>query len=197
MGSDQSSTKQDRRSPTKQQVPAELKTTHNLYSHYRWGKTQINNLIENGIISPMYPPCDSPEGDKVFCSICYCYYQKVNLTGCCNHQICSECLAAIIEPPPAHRACPFCKKEDFPIIPYISSSNGGKNNDGDDPEFLSFQEKQRRGEADVPINMNNNNSAPCSQRAREIAEQFNRNPYDIDVLLSAGIPEEEIIANFT
>lgn len=194
MGSDQSSTKPDRKSGARQQIPAELKTTHNLYAHYRWPKTQIVNLIENGIISPMYPPSDSPEGDKVFCSICYCYYPKVNITGCCNHQICSECLAAIIEPPPAHRVCPFCKKEDFKIIPFISSTNGGRNNDGDDPEYLTFQEKQRRGEADVPIN---SNLPPCSQRAKEIGEQFNRNPYDIDVLLSAGIPEEEIIANFT
>lgn len=194
MGSDQSSTKQDRRPNVKQQVPAEFKMTHNLYAHYRWPKAQIINLIESGIISPMYPPSESPDGDKVFCAICYCFYPKVNLTGCCNHQICSECLAAIIEPPPQHRACPFCKKEDFPIIPFISSSNGGKNNDGDDPEYLTFQEKQRRGEADVPIN---SNTTPCSEKAIAIAQQFNKNPHDIDVLLSAGIPEEEIIANFT
>ncbi|KAK8883211.1 hypothetical protein M9Y10_045862 [Tritrichomonas musculus] len=196
MGSDQSSPKPDRKNSGKQLIPPELKTTHNLYSHYRWSKQQINNLIENGIVSPMYPPSETPDGDKVFCAICYSYYQKVNLTGCCNHQICSECLAAVVDPPPAHRVCPFCKKEDFQIIPFISSTNGGKNNDGDDPEFLDFQEKQRQGLADVHIDPNRNGNQ-CSEKARAIAQQYNLNPFDVDVYLNAGIPEEEIIANLS
>jgi hypothetical protein len=72
------------------------------------------------------------------CLICYHFFPRINETNCCQHAICTECLACIVKPPPEGRACPFCRVEDFALRPNLSSR-----------ELAHFES----GEIDTPVSI--------------------------------------------
>ncbi|KAK8870398.1 hypothetical protein M9Y10_008280 [Tritrichomonas musculus] len=105
---------------------ASNEVVHNIYkrSDYKWNKGQIAANIRNGIVTPIYPILDEDSGArKCFCPICYNYYAKINETTCCEHGICTECLSAIIPPPPQERMCPFCRSKDFKLRTNVDSNH--------------------------------------------------------------------------
>ncbi|OHT10254.1 hypothetical protein TRFO_04261 [Tritrichomonas foetus] len=207
MGGDQSSPKRSQRKRKAHQIPYDQKITHGLYKKYLWSPAQISMLIESGKVSPMFYPKEGEDEHSVYCEICYSFYPVVNKTGCCGHQICSECLEAVIEPPPNKRTCPFCKVDNFAIIPYVTKENGGISGDGDDIEYLKFEERRKQGLEDKHIQpeekppmMNPSyqaNVRECSPKAISIANMFHVNPDTIEELLEAGLTEEDIILQFS
>lgn len=186
MGNDQSTTKKT------SSISNHLKCTHNLYPKYIWSPAQICRLIDQGVVSPMYPPSEECGNNQVFCEICYSFYPVVNKTGCCGHQICSECLAAVVPAPPKPRTCPFCKVTDFKIIPYITINNGGKADVDDDPEFLQYDQRRKNGEEDRPIL----DHPMASPEATRLANELNANVMVIQDFLNAGVSEDEIRSQF-
>ncbi|KAK8893628.1 hypothetical protein M9Y10_022053 [Tritrichomonas musculus] len=97
-------------------------TIHNLYkkNEYKWSPGQIAANIRRGKVTPIYNGTTERERDnRCFCSICYYFYPKINETTCCGQGICTECLAAVASPPPKERCCPFCRKENYSIIPNV------------------------------------------------------------------------------
>lgn len=98
---------------------------HHIYkdSNYKWSQGQIAANIRNHVVTPIYPILDEDGNRKCFCNICYNYYQKINETTCCGHAICTECLAAVISPPPEARVCPLCRAENFKIKIDVDSSH--------------------------------------------------------------------------
>ncbi|OHS98371.1 hypothetical protein TRFO_08968 [Tritrichomonas foetus] len=95
---------------------------HGIYhkEKYRWTEGQIAANIRKGKVTPIYPfSAESQRTSRCFCSICYNYYPSINETTCCQQGICTECLAAIIDPPPKQRMCPYCRSANISIKPNV------------------------------------------------------------------------------
>lgn len=98
---------------------------HHIYkdSNYKWTQGQIAANIRSHVVSPIYPILEEGGSKKCFCNICYNYYQMINETACCGHGICTECLSAVIPPPPATRVCPLCRAENFGLKVNVDYNN--------------------------------------------------------------------------
>jgi hypothetical protein len=94
--------------------------THGIFldAKYHWTPGQIAQNIQQGIVTPTHPPSvDRTPSADCMCLICYHFFPTINEMKCCQHAICTECLACIVKPPPEPRICPFCKVENFTISP--------------------------------------------------------------------------------
>ena len=119
-------------------------TVHDIYksTDYKWNKGQIAANIRRRVVSPIYPILsETTSGKKCFCPICYNYYSKINETDCCGHGICTECLSAIISPPPNERLCPFCRSKNFGLKINVDPSNLSHKDDIDaEPPLIIDQD---------------------------------------------------------
>jgi hypothetical protein len=96
--------------------------THSIYpsNRYFWNAGQIAKNIQNGVVTPTYPPeARRTRTADCSCLICYQYFPRINQTNCCQHAACTECLACIAKPPPEARLCPFCRAANFTIQPNL------------------------------------------------------------------------------
>jgi hypothetical protein len=174
-----------------QRIPADWKRTHGLYSHYKWTVDQLRTEINAGRLSPLDPGLDSAAPPStVFCEICYRYYMSVNETSCCQRHICSECIAATWNPPPAPVACPFCRQAGISWVP--NSVRGGANEDS--AEYQQYLDKLLKGEADTAEDDGPQLPPEQNAEAREIARNFNVNVRTLRELFAAGLSRDEIIA---
>jgi hypothetical protein len=175
--------------PGQRRIPADWKRTHGLYAHYKWSPDQLRSEITAGRLSPLDPGLDSAAPPStVFCEICYRYYATVNETSCCQRQICSECVAASWDPPPAPVSCPFCRQAGISWAP--NSARGGANEDS--AEYQQYLDKLLRGEADT----SGGPQLPPEQNAEalEIARAFGVSAATLRELFAAGLSREEIVA---
>jgi hypothetical protein len=98
--------------------------THGIYnaSLYHWTPGQIAMNIQSKIVTPTYlPNRERSEANSCMCLICYLWFPSINETRCCQHPICTECLACIIKPPPENRVCPICQRENLTVRPNVGS----------------------------------------------------------------------------
>lgn len=172
--------------------------THGIYKRSKWSPEMLRYMVLNGYVTPLYMFQENQSSShQISCQICYLYYPKINETHCCHHLICTECLASIIDLPPStkFRVCPFCRQECFSIKPCVDSVRipGGAN--GDDPEFLKYEERRKQGLEDKPIT---NKKPPINypNEVLELANQFHADPDTIHNLMQAGLTQEDIISQF-
>lgn len=99
---------------------AQHERLHGIYKthQYNWTGEQVAYNIRHSKVTPILPYSkERTDQKKCFCEICYFYYEQINETTCCNHPICTECLAAVVESPPNQQVCPFCRAQQFRIRP--------------------------------------------------------------------------------
>jgi hypothetical protein len=125
----------------------------------------------------------------VFCEICYQHHPSVNATSCCHRQICTECVAASLPPPPQPAACPFCRRADASLTPNVVS--GGSERD--DEAFVRYNEKVRAGLADRHIDDFSAELPPeLNAEIQALAKRLNVRSRDLRELYAAGLTRDEI-----
>lgn len=75
---------------------------------------KISPEIENPLAGVEWEYVDEPD-DSLLCEICYSLPEDPRLLNCCGeHNACSKCIdrAAVL-----NKACPFCRQENFKLIP--------------------------------------------------------------------------------
>jgi hypothetical protein len=97
---------------------------HRLYKTCQWDDKVLRRLIGDGklasrktttINSGAGPAGGAPSSTASSisssweCPICFCNYDEINRTTCCEKEICTECYLQLKPPPKnAHVSCPFC-----------------------------------------------------------------------------------------
>ena len=143
-------------------------------------------------LSPTARPVGEDNPRLAFCDICYNHFPSVNKTNCCGKQICTECIAATINPPSQKQSCPFCRKDKISFKPNITVNNGGTTGEDDDEKFIDFEARRQIGLEDVPIDA----GVKYSPEVLRIAAQYNLQPRVVQDFLNQGITEEMIIESF-
>lgn len=157
-----------------------------LYREYKWKPGIVASNVRARILTPVeeFTP-DKTEKNEIMCAICYNYYPLINQTQCCFNHICTECIAAIIDPPPNQAVCPFCRKGNFYVTANLSHIDL-KKHDNDDKEYQKYEKKIRDGfDADDFVG--------CRDESIAIALQYNANPRIINDLVDAGVSIDVVI----
>jgi hypothetical protein len=119
--------------------------THGIYqsSKYLWTPGQIAKNIQSGVVSPTFvPQTDRTFDHSCMCLVCYHWFPSINETNCCQHAICTECLACIVKPPPDDRVCPFCRRTNFEIRPNLGVRELTHYESGDQASPLVIDESR-------------------------------------------------------
>lgn len=158
----------------------------NMYSKYKWDINIISNYIATKKFSPLHQySSDKTPTNDIMCNICYNYFPTINQTNCCFHHICTECIAATVDP--AKMICPFCRKPNLTVTPNQKKENL-KSNDVDDKEYSQYQEK-------VKEQFDFETAKGCSDEAIAIALQYKLDVKMVNELLLAGLSQDEIVSN--
>jgi hypothetical protein len=81
---------------------------------------------------------------QIFCEICYRYHSEINLTVCCQHQVCSGCLRAMansVKTLTYGNGCPFCRCPCLRTREDIGTGKLANPGNQDDREYLEFRKK--------------------------------------------------------
>ncbi|OHS93273.1 hypothetical protein TRFO_11879 [Tritrichomonas foetus] len=160
----------------------------NLYNHYKWTNGHIAANIRAKKLTPIFQGSqDKNEQYNTKCEICYYYYPKINQTTCCFQRICTECIAATIDPNTL--TCPYCRKNIFNVTPNQTRADL-KNDDADDENYEKYEKKVKDG-------FDFEAAEGCSDESIAIALQFQVNVKEVNELLNAGLTIDEIIQSFS
>ena len=191
-------------STSKKMSPWEM--THGIYNNYKWTPKEICQAVRESKITPLYEgEFDETPKNNIFCETCYLYYPRINQTTCCHHQICSECLAALIEFDTNKRKCPFCRSNSLTVLPNIDKAKI-IDHSADEDAFQKIEAQKRAGtyvEDQNPVNTPKELpeiTLPENVTQEEVDQlvQITLLPkYEIISLLAAGIEPDAIIAGAT
>jgi len=95
-------------------------TFKGIHHKYKYSNDQVASWVRSGKSSPLHDPVPVNNGNLCFCSICYNYYPTINKCTCCNNSVCTECLAATVDPKLVR--CPMCRSQRFAITPNLRSN---------------------------------------------------------------------------
>mmetsp|Transcript_14748 Transcript_14748/g.22885 ORF Transcript_14748/g.22885 Transcript_14748/m.22885 type:complete len:526 (-) Transcript_14748:1808-3385(-) len=90
-----------------------------LYASCSWDDRAIRRLIGDGKLAARIKGSDH-RNDVLSedCPICFLYYSKINITGCCKAHICSECFLQVRPQkvtPSKPAVCPFCNSNKLSV----------------------------------------------------------------------------------
>jgi hypothetical protein len=108
--------------------------------HYAAGNaddTKATNCNETRITTGIDQPNKT---HRIFCEICYRYYSEINLTCCCQHQVCSVCFFAM-KAMNNGDVCPFCRCSCLEIKSNIRIGELLNPENQDDKAYLAFKEQ--------------------------------------------------------
>lgn len=98
---------------------------YRLYATCSWEDRAIRKLVGNGKLAPRQKGLEDRSNiTNEECPICFLYYNKINITGCCKAHICSECYLQVRPQKIPNQAtnaaedigaCPFCNTPKFTI----------------------------------------------------------------------------------
>lgn len=160
----------------------------NIYPSYKWKIFAISANISQKLLCPLDNPSpEKTETHNIMCDICYNYYPTINETNCCSHPICTECVAATVDPKTF--ICPFCRSNHLTLTPILTRDKL-KLQDADDEAYQKYEKKIKDG-------FDFDEAQGCSDDAIAIALQYQVNVKDIDKLIKAGVSSEEIILSLT
>lgn len=88
-----------------------------LYNSCSWEDKAIRKLIADGKIAARLKGteyCIQHTSDQE-CPICFLYYTEVNVTKCCNANVCTECFLQVRPQKEKLPVCPFCNSAKFTV----------------------------------------------------------------------------------
>jgi hypothetical protein len=107
---------------------------HSLYPNCLWDEKQIRRWMGDGKLAPRLQGSENRSSvTDVECPICFLHYARMNVTKCCQANICTECFLQVRKPPhykPPHTGssssgqgnncssssiCPFCNAPKISI----------------------------------------------------------------------------------
>jgi hypothetical protein len=157
-----------------------------IYRSYKWALGQVAANIQSQLLTPMYPPLADPTAAcQVSCSICYSFFPQVNETCCCAQHICTECIAATIDPPGGDQTCPFCRKPGFAVAANLQRWQL-RRRDEDDKQYAKFQQVIHDG-------FDLETAKGCSDEAIAAALQFQTHPAEVQRLLDSGVRIDDVL----
>jgi hypothetical protein len=157
-----------------------------IYRCYKWPPGRVASNIRNQLLTPMYPPLADPTAAcQVSCSICYNFFPRVNETSCSAQHVCTECVAATIDPPGAEQICPFCRRPGFSVTANLQRWEL-RRRDEDDTQYEKFERAICDG-------FDFESAKGCSDEAIAAAMQFQTDPAEIQALLDQGRPIGDIL----
>ena len=160
-----------------------------IYKTYKWPLAVLAANVRAGRLTPMFEfTPDQTDTNNISCGICYNFFPKMNQTVCCANHICTECIAACVQPPNREQMCPFCRKTGFFVTPNLASSQL-KNPDGDDSQYVKFEKRLASG-------FDSDDAEGCSDEAIAIALQFGWDVKEVNKKLDSGMSVEEVIQAF-
>ena len=156
-----------------------------IYPRYKWTREQFAANIQRGVLTPCFQPLKEPgRTTHAYCELCYHGFDLINEMQCCGHAACTECLAAYILPENfGNRICPFCRKQNFTIIPNRCRRDLNRPFDGggtaEEPVILDWDDKLPE-----EVNLIFLEYSPSPEQREMVIEMYN-----------AGISAQDIIAS--
>ena len=86
-----------------------------LYNSCPWEDRAVRKLIADGKIAARLKGFEYRSNSQQECPICFLYYDEVNITTCCNANICSECFLQVRPQKEKQPSCPFCSAQKFTV----------------------------------------------------------------------------------
>jgi len=87
-----------------------------LYESCQWDDRTIRKLIGDGrLAARLKGGEDRDEKRNQECPICFLTYSEVNVTKCCQANICTECFLQVRPQREKQACCPFCNNEKLSI----------------------------------------------------------------------------------
>ena len=82
---------------------------YSLYNTCHWEDRAIRKLVGDGKAAARCKGAEFRTADADHeCPICFLYYPEVNVTKCCNANLCTECFLQVRPQKEKHSVCPFC-----------------------------------------------------------------------------------------
>jgi hypothetical protein len=106
-----------------------------------WNVDDAKAAIANESQVRITTAVDEPNNThRIFCPICYRYYSEINLTCCCQHQVCSLCFFAM-KTLNQGDICPFCRCSCLTIRANIGVEELPNPGNQDDKAYVAFKEQ--------------------------------------------------------
>jgi hypothetical protein len=88
-----------------------------LYNSCPWEDRAIRKLIADGKIAARLKGTEyrTTLASDQECPICFLYYTEVNVTKCCNANVCTECFLQVRPQKESQATCPFCNSSNFTV----------------------------------------------------------------------------------
>lgn len=94
------------------------------------------------------------------CPICFLYYSEVNVTKCCNANLCTECYFQVRPQKEKHPTCPFCNNQKLSIsIAKKLSADQILEREKDEKQIEDARKKARDGSPEENETISNNSSS--------------------------------------
>ncbi|KAG7369308.1 hypothetical protein IV203_032051 [Nitzschia inconspicua] len=92
-------------------------TPSGLYSSCPWDDKAVRKLIADGKIAARQKGTEfqTTHAYHQECPICFLYYTEVNVTKCCNANVCTECFLQVRPQKEKAPICPFCNSSKFTV----------------------------------------------------------------------------------
>jgi hypothetical protein len=87
-----------------------------LYDSCKWDDKAIRKLIGDGKIASRSKGEEFQSADcNQECPICFLYYPEINVTKCCNANVCTECFLQVRPQKEKISSCPFCNSTKLSV----------------------------------------------------------------------------------
>lgn len=152
-----------------------------LYEKNGWTKENIQKMIAQRELTPFYQSSEEQTlvNDRM-CSICYCFFPRINSIGDCDAAICSNCVLACFKYPVVGSECPYCRQHAKSIKANVSSVQL-RNENSDDKEYVNFSQNKNGITYNYPSD------------TIEIAIQYGLDIMEVQEILNEGFEVADLI----
>uniref|UniRef100_A0A7S2K0M8 RING-type domain-containing protein n=2 Tax=Leptocylindrus danicus TaxID=163516 RepID=A0A7S2K0M8_9STRA len=146
-----------------------------LYASCSWDDRAIRRLIGDGKLAARIKGSDH-RNDVLSedCPICFLYYSKINITGCCKAHICSECFLQVRPQkvtPSKPAVCPFCNSNKLSVKIAQLTDEAAMKREEEEQNVIEAQIRARKNsEASYCSTVELDNDADDSERKMSVEE---------------------------
>jgi len=87
-----------------------------LYNNCQWDDKAIRRLIADGRLAARMKGDECCRNGTEECPICFLGYSELNITKCCNANICTECYLQVRPQKEKVSTCPFCNCDNLSVV---------------------------------------------------------------------------------